>query len=452
MLAHLRESVYGLQIMRKTLLSLALFLALSPLAHAQVTINGSTNMTVIGDFIAHSITSTQEFTLTNGETLDNASDAIVRFTADDDAATLLQLKLESDNDQLNIANGDSVLITGIAEDDNGVKRSWGEIDFEIADKATASPDGLLKLKTLVNGTLTTKLSLDSSGVLLENGERIENDVDADIDIVFDDDNAELGELRLRSSIAGAGGIADADYLEFHFTANDHGGAETDYATIRGTIVSETAGSERGSFKFYTNEDGTPTLRSTIDITGLAVVGVVTSTTVGASGNIHTSGNITGDSSSIVTNMAKVSAVSLEGTTLKSNSSTNTVTVGNLHTKTTAVFLDGFNATAERFLFIAPYANTVIERVYLVSDTTTTTADGSSNYTFNVINLTDSDENLSSTPLVTSTTEITANTAYTLAVDQNLTLAQDDVLELQVVEIGTTTDLSGAEILATVEYR
>ena len=119
--------------------------------------------------------------------------------------------------------------------------------------------------------------------------------------------------------------------------------------------------------------------------------------------------------------------------------------------TTVMLLGGISESVNKFVFIAP-TRCVITSIKLVSDTSTaSSAAGSKEYTFQVANLTQTLDLLSATKK-TSGTEITGDAAYDLRVNQNLTLAQDDVLELQIVKTGSPTDLSSAQISVALTYR
>lgn len=120
-------------------------------------------------------------------------------------------------------------------------------------------------------------------------------------------------------------------------------------------------------------------------------------------------------------------------------------------KTSVVALDGWDATDQRYLFVAPY-DCNIDQVCLVSDTAVA-ANDTNYYSFQVQNLTQSEALLSSaqTTQATGGTAITADTPYAVTPDQNQVISDGDVLELQVTETGVATDLTGAEIIAVVEY-
>ena len=119
------------------------------------------------------------------------------------------------------------------------------------------------------------------------------------------------------------------------------------------------------------------------------------------------------------------------------------------TKTVGMNIGGFNATEQKFLFAVPFGCSILD-VVLVSDTATTGSDGSNNYQFQVANLTQTQDLLSS-QVSTNGNEIAADTVFTITPDQNTGVAPDDVLELQITKNGTATDLSGAEVIVEVHY-
>ena len=120
-------------------------------------------------------------------------------------------------------------------------------------------------------------------------------------------------------------------------------------------------------------------------------------------------------------------------------------------KTSAMTLDGWSGTDQRYLFVAPYA-CVIDGVQLVSDVAVA-ANDTNYYSFQVQNLTAGESLLAAvqTTKVTGGSAITADTPFTIAPDQNTVISDGDVLELQITGSGTPTDLSAAEIIAVVEY-
>ena len=120
-------------------------------------------------------------------------------------------------------------------------------------------------------------------------------------------------------------------------------------------------------------------------------------------------------------------------------------------KTSLLSLVGWDATDQRYIFVAPY-DCSIDQVQLVSDTAVAASD-TNYYAIQVQNLTQAEALLSSAKTTESTggTAITADAAYTLDRDQNTVVDDGDVLEIQITETGTATDLTSAEILVVVEY-
>jgi len=120
--------------------------------------------------------------------------------------------------------------------------------------------------------------------------------------------------------------------------------------------------------------------------------------------------------------------------------------------TTTVNIGG-TSTGNFFIFGAPAAH-VISSIKIISDTGTAASDGTNNHHFTVANLTQGNDLHSvAGGKGTDDTEITADTVYDLGVDQNLTMAAGDVLELQVVDNGTGGgDLSAAKIVCIVNYK
>ncbi len=120
-------------------------------------------------------------------------------------------------------------------------------------------------------------------------------------------------------------------------------------------------------------------------------------------------------------------------------------------KTSVTNLAGWDGTAQRYLFVAPY-DCKIDQVSVVSDTAVAASD-TNYYSFQVQNLTQAESLLASakTTKATGGAAITADAAYGLGPDQNTVIDDGDVIELQVTETGVATDLTGAEVLVVVEY-
>ena len=113
-----------------------------------------------------------------------------------------------------------------------------------------------------------------------------------------------------------------------------------------------------------------------------------------------------------------------------------------------------NSSHNRFLWAIPAsARYGVTGVYVISDTATTSSDGTNNWTFQVQNLTAANS-LCSTAKTTNGAEIAGDTRYSLGVDQNNAKADldgGDVLELQITKNGTPTDLSSARVTIQIDY-
>lgn len=112
---------------------------------------------------------------------------------------------------------------------------------------------------------------------------------------------------------------------------------------------------------------------------------------------------------------------------------------------------GISATATYLLNAGTSASFVVSDVKIISDTATTGSDGSNKYDFQVVNVTQSN-NLLSAAKSTNGAEISANTVYSLGVDQNATIAANDVLRLSVTKTGSPTSLASAQIRVQVNYK
>lgn len=112
-------------------------------------------------------------------------------------------------------------------------------------------------------------------------------------------------------------------------------------------------------------------------------------------------------------------------------------------------IGGIAATNQKYLWCAN-VRCYITNIRLVSDTATSSSDGTNNFTFQVANLTASN-NLLSSAITTNGNEIAADTAYSLTPNQNGLINAGDVLELQITKNATPTDLTNAEIIAVIDY-
>jgi hypothetical protein len=106
-----------------------------------------------------------DLTLANDETIDNATDAKVRVTFDDDAAVLGEFILESDNAVANVADNDSVGIVFKAYDSATAKTEYASIDLRADDVTDSTEDGGVLIKTFIGGTERTVATLGAANTV-----------------------------------------------------------------------------------------------------------------------------------------------------------------------------------------------------------------------------------------------------------------------------------------------
>jgi hypothetical protein len=108
-----------------------------------------------------------------------------------------------------------------------------------------------------------------------------------------------------------------------------------------------------------------------------------------------------------------------------------------------------SATTARLLWAPPVGFTVT-RLLLLSDTTTTSTAGNE-WTFSLTNKTDAAELFATDPDTVTDGDLTADTAYPLIPDQNLTLDPDDVLEFTATKAGTATTVSQLVVILEGDF-
>lgn len=114
----------------------------------------------------------------------------------------------------------------------------------------------------------------------------------------------------------------------------------------------------------------------------------------------------------------------------------------------AVHLGTISATDEKYLWIVSGASTITISDVLIVSETGVTSDAGNLWTFQVRNLTAAAD-LRSAVKSTNGAAITADTAYALGLNQNLTPSAGAVLELQMAKTGSPNALT--EMLAVVRY-
>ena len=107
-----------------------------------------------------------DITLANDETIDNATDAQVRVTYDDDAVVLGTEVQESDNAAASIAAGDEFRKDYKAYNDATQKVSYARIVVDLTDETDTTEDGTYEIWVEAAGTLTKIASVDASGITI----------------------------------------------------------------------------------------------------------------------------------------------------------------------------------------------------------------------------------------------------------------------------------------------
>jgi len=102
--------------------------------------------------------------LANDETIDNATDAQVQITFDDDAVVLGTVKIESENAAANIAAGDELRADYAAQNDATQEVTYARVVVDLTDETDTTEDGTYEVWVMVNGTLTKIASVDASGL------------------------------------------------------------------------------------------------------------------------------------------------------------------------------------------------------------------------------------------------------------------------------------------------
>ena len=176
-------------------------------------------------------------TLQNGETIDNATDADVRITYDDDAAILGEVVLESDNAAANIVDNDSFVIRAKAFPSNSTaKVDIGQAKFVFTDVTSNSVDGSFVISPNVAGTITDMVTVDAAGVTLENGAVVANP-NADTVTVTEANIMLVGAVDVSGALNADGAAT--------FTAN---------ATVTGDLIQQTGNIQAIQFNDTTVAD------------------------------------------------------------------------------------------------------------------------------------------------------------------------------------------------------
>jgi hypothetical protein len=150
--------------------------------------------------------------------------------------------------------------------------------------------------------------------------------------------------------------------------------------------------------------------------------------------------------------AKIASGAVNSTALASGAVSPAKANTALKTKVSTVYLGSISSSSNRFLMAAPYACTISKIGIIVDTQINKTTSNTTFWGFQVRNLTQSQDLMNSTAVSNARTDnatITADALYDLGVNQNLTLATGDVLELQMTASGSPNALSN--LMAQVAF-
>lgn len=152
-------------------------------------------------------------------------------------------------------------------------KQWAKLGYAV----NMSTSGTLA----VTGAVTFSSTAEINGnITLENDEIVANSTDGDLIFTFNEDDDSLGQLILRSSIAGTA-VAPNDHIDITFEAKDGGSTNTEYAKIIMTVADTASASEDATIKFQTITNATSTLGMTITGSAVAVAGALTASSITA---------------------------------------------------------------------------------------------------------------------------------------------------------------------------
>lgn len=145
----------------------------------------------------------------------------------------------------------------------------GDIDIDGGDitapaDLTITPAGgdvIIAANLQVSGT--TGIDATAGDYIMENDEILRNDVNSDVEIIFADTGAILGQLIIDSSTLSAT-MAANDLYEIIARAQNDSAEAIDYITLQLKILDETTNTEDSAFIFQGQVDGTETTIAQLD--------------------------------------------------------------------------------------------------------------------------------------------------------------------------------------------
>ena len=223
---------------------------------------------------------------------------------------------------------------------------------------------------------------------------------------------------------------------------DRSTINSNFAALQNLFASASAPASPVAFQLWLDTSTTPDslkMRNAANSAWVTILADVTSEGGGlltvAGGTL--TGNVSGGGTVKLTNLASGS------------SSGDSITYGQVTARihTEVVQLGTLSASDNKYLAVAGTGTWTISECLIVSELGVT-SDASNLWTFNVRNLT-AGANLRSSAKSTNGAAITADTAYALGLDQNLTPSSGAVLQLQCTKTGSPNALT--EAIAVLRY-
>lgn len=143
--------------------------------------------------------------------------------------------------------------------------------FVAVDMGQAATGGIIAALTGGTKAFTT--------IKMNQNEKITQPADAQVAITADDDATTLLSFMLQSTNSPAN-LSDNDLIQILFRAYDSASNLTSYATVQGLAADVTTTTEDGTIIQKIMVAGSDTTKSTLDSTGLTIVGDVSGTTIG----------------------------------------------------------------------------------------------------------------------------------------------------------------------------
>ena len=216
-----------------------------------------------------------------------------------------------------------------------------------------------------------------------------------------------------------------------------------FAALQNLFASGTAPASSVAFQLWLDTSTTPDSLKMRNAANSAWVTILADVTTSGGGLLPTAG---GTMTGALSFGGTVKATNLANGTASGDAVNKGQVDARVHT--VSVPLGTISATDNKYLWIASGASTITVVDCLIVSETGVTSDASHLWTFQVRNLTAS-VNLRSSAKSTNGAAITADTAYALGLDQNLTPSAAAVLQLQMAKTGSPNALT--EALAVLRY-